>query len=134
MLEKLRKIPDRPVEAKSGEVLTNQEEQRKRWEEHFRELLNRPPPSEMPDIEQAKPLLQVQENRPSKTEMKRAIRHLQNGRTAGPDGIPSEAMKTDLNTSTEMLHELFGKIWKTNELPDDWKEDYLIKLPKKGDL
>ena len=33
-----------------------------------------------------------------------------------------------------MLYELLGKIWETNELPDDWKEGYLIKLPKKGDL
>jgi len=27
-----------------------------------------------------------------------------------------------------------GRVWETNELPDDWKEGYLIKLPKKGDL
>jgi len=33
-----------------------------------------------------------------------------------------------------MLYELFGKIWEMNEIPDDWKEGYLIKLPKKGDL
>ena len=33
-----------------------------------------------------------------------------------------------------MLYELLGKIWETNELPDDWKEGYLIKLPKKGYL
>jgi len=31
-----------------------------------------------------------------------------------------------------MLYELFGKIWETNEIPGE--EDYLIKLPKKGDL
>jgi len=33
-----------------------------------------------------------------------------------------------------MLYEMFGKIWEVNEIPDDWKEGYLIKLPKKGDL
>ena len=33
-----------------------------------------------------------------------------------------------------MLYEQFGKIWETNEVPDDWQEGYLIKLPKKGDL
>ena len=42
--------------------------------------------------------------------------------------------KADLETSAEMLYNLFGKIWEANEIPDDWKEDYLIKLPKKGDL
>ena len=30
-----RKIPDRPMRAKNGEVLTEQEEQRKRWAESF---------------------------------------------------------------------------------------------------
>ena len=47
----VRKIIDRPVRAESGEVLTDQEDQRKRWVEHFRKLLNRPPPIEMPGIE-----------------------------------------------------------------------------------
>ena len=59
---------------------------------------------------------------------------MKNGKTAGPDGIPPKAIKEDLITSTEMLYELFGKIWETYEVPDDWKEGYLIKLPKKGDL
>ena len=130
----VRKTTDRPVRAESGEVLTDQEDQRKRWAEHFRKLLNRPPPIEMPDIESADTPLQVNENRPGKAEIKRAIKHLKNGKAAGPDGIPPEAIKTDLSTSTEMLYELFGKIWETNEVPDDWKEGYLIKLPKKGDL
>ena len=40
----------------------------------------------------------------------------------------------DLETSAEMLYNLFGKIWETNEIPDNWKEGYLIKLPKKRDL
>ncbi|KAL9978171.1 hypothetical protein ACROYT_G015662 [Oculina patagonica] len=129
-----RKIPERPVRDKSGELLTDQEEQRKRWADHFKELLNRPPPSELPDIQPANTPLQVSESKPSEAEIKRAIRQLKNGKAAGPDGIPSEAIKADLNTSTKMLYELFGKIWETNEIPDDWKEGYLIKLPKKGDL
>lgn len=33
-----------------------------------------------------------------------------------------------------MLHPLFTKIWEEEEVPGDWKEGYLIKIPKKGDL
>ena len=33
-----------------------------------------------------------------------------------------------------MLYPLFEKIWEVEEVPLDWKEGYLIKLPKKGDL
>ena len=61
---------------------------------------------------------------PSDSEIKRAIRQLKNGKAAGPDGIPLEAIEADLNTSTKMLYELFGKIWGINEIPDDWKETF----------
>ena len=91
-----KKIPDRPVRAKSGELLTDQEEQRKRWADLFWELLNRPPPSEIPDKAHADTLLEVDESRPSKEEVKRAIRHLKNGKAAGPEDIPPEAIKADL--------------------------------------
>lgn len=64
-----RKIPDRPVRDKSGELLTDKEEQRKRWAHHFKE----PPPSEMPDIQTADTPLQVSGNKPRKAEIKRAI-------------------------------------------------------------
>ena len=127
-------IPDRPVRAKGEELLTDQEEQRKRWADHIRELLNRPPPSEIPDIAPADTLLEADEIRPSKEEVKRALRHLKNGKAAGPDSIPPEAIKADLETSAEMVYNMFVKIWEANEIPDDWKEGYLIKLPKKGDL
>ena len=33
-----------------------------------------------------------------------------------------------------MLYPLFARIWEDEELPADWKEGHLIKLPKKGDL
>nr|KAG5700710.1 hypothetical protein BaRGS_029075 [Batillaria attramentaria] len=33
-----------------------------------------------------------------------------------------------------MLHSLFSKIWETEEVPAQWKEGIVIKLPKKGDL
>lgn len=42
-----RKIPDRPTRLdREGNTLTTQEDQLKRWTEHFRELLNRARPTE----------------------------------------------------------------------------------------
>ena len=34
----------------------------------------------------------------------------------------------------ELLYPLFNKIWEEERVPTEWKEGYLIKLPKKGDL
>ena len=32
------------------------------------------------------------------------------------------------------LGDLLGKIWEQEEIPTEWKEGYLVKLPKKGDM
>ena len=36
--------------------------------------------------------------------------------------------------SSEMIHPLLMKIWETEQIPEEWKKGYLVKLPKKGDL
>ena len=35
-----------------------------------------------------------------------------------------------MDTSIEMLYDLIGKIWDTDEIPIGWKEGYLEKIPK----
>ena len=52
---------------------------------------------------------------------------LKNGKAAGADNISAEALKADIDTAVEML--LFARIWEDEELPADWKEGHLIKLP-----
>ena len=71
---------------------------------------------------------------PTMEEIKKAIRTLNNGKAAGLDGIPAEAMKAAQQVSMEVFHPLFEKIWNEEEVPSDWKEGFIVKLPKKGDL
>nr|KAG5702213.1 hypothetical protein BaRGS_033925 [Batillaria attramentaria] len=70
----------------------------------------------------------------SMAEIRKAIMTLRNGKAAGPDEIPAEAIKADTETAVNMLHSLFSKIWEKEEVPAQWKEGIVIKLPKKGDL
>ena len=35
--------------------------------------------------------------------------------------------------SIEALHSLLNKIWRQEEIPDEWRKGLLVKLPKKGD-
>ena len=105
-----------------------------RWAEHFEELLNRPAPQNQPDIQPAETDLPIECNKHTREEIQKAIAHMKNGKVAGPDGIPAEALKADVNTSVEMLYSLFEEIWGKEEIPAEWKEGYLIKIPKKGDL
>ena len=57
---------------------------------------------------------------------------LRSGKAAGPDEIPAKAIKADMETN--MLHSLSSKTWEKEEVPAQWKEGIVIKLPKKGDL
>ena len=110
------------------------EKQLKQWVEHFTNLLNRPTPEEQPNISQAEVDLPISVEKPSKEEIKRAISTLKNGKAAGPDGIPAEALEADIDTATDILHNLFAKICDEEKVPADWREGLVLKLPKKGDL
>ena len=128
------KQANKQVKDKNGATLTTAEEQVKRWAEYFEELLNRPALLNAADIQPAEELLQVNSAKPTKDEVRKAIRTLKNGKSAEPDGIPAEALKADLSTSTNMLYEIIENIWEEEEIPEEWKEGYLVKLPKKGNL
>ena len=131
-----RMPPERPVKDTNVTVLTTSEDQKIKWKEHFEELLNRPAPQQTADI------LPVEEDlptcicleAPTMEEIKKAIRTLNHGKAAGPDGIPAEAMKAAQGVSMEVFHPLFEKIWDEEEVPSDWKEGFIVKLSKKGDL
>ena len=66
--------------------------------------------------------------RPSKEEI---IKKLKSGKAPGPNNIPPEALKADPHTKAGILYEPFGKIWEEEEMPTQWNESHIIKLPKK---
>jgi hypothetical protein len=66
-----------------------------RWAEHFKELLNRPPPDVTPKINRADEKLKLNLNLPSKTEIKQAIKKLKTAKASSPDNIPPEALKAN---------------------------------------
>ncbi|XP_075316757.1 uncharacterized protein LOC142376932 [Odontesthes bonariensis] len=121
---------EKPVKDKEGNPLTTTEQQLRRWAEHFNELLNRPAPEAPPDIPPANTELPINTGKPTKVEIKKAIMSLKNGKSAGPDEVPAEALKAD----TALLHSLFSRIWEEEQVPLEWREGILVKLPKKGDL
>ncbi|CAH8514417.1 unnamed protein product [Schistosoma haematobium] len=129
-----RRKPERPVKSKEGEVITNIKEQRNRWVEHFKELSNRQAPLNPPNIEAAPTDLPIDVGPPTIEEISMVIRQIKRGKATGPDNNPAEALKADVAVTARILHILFNKIWDEEQVPKDWKEGHLIKIPKKGDL
>ena len=122
---------DKPVIDKNGNPLTTTKKQLKRWAEHSRELLNRPTFDSPPDIPSAETELPISCDKPSKAEIKKAIMTLGSGKAAGPNEIPTEAIKADIETAVNMLYSLFSKIWEKEEVPAQWKEGIITKLAKR---
>ncbi|VDO84779.1 unnamed protein product [Schistosoma margrebowiei] len=85
--------PERPVKDKGGKTITEIQQQRNKWVEYFEELLN------PPDIEAAQTDLPIDVNPPTKEEIRMAVRQTKNGKAAGPDNIPAEALKPNCNTT-----------------------------------
>ncbi|XP_025097540.1 uncharacterized protein LOC112565890 [Pomacea canaliculata] len=107
----------RPIKNKNDSVITGNAEQRSRWVEHFDEILNRPPPTTTLNITPASEQLLVNTNPPTKAEIIKAIKSLNSGKAAGPDGIPAEALKVDPTSALEMLHPLLQKTWEQELSP-----------------
>ena len=126
--------PEVPVKDKDGNSIPGDENQMQRWAEHFEELLNRPPPDDPPNIEPADQDLEIDCEVPDMDEILLAIKQQKSGKAPGPDNIPPEALKEAEELNTEALHMLFKDIWENEEIPNDWKEGYVVKIPKKGDL
>ena len=70
----------------------------------------------------------------TKAEIRVAVKKLKNGKAPGLDNLPPEALKEGGPITVDVVHKFPNKIWKEEEIPNDWKEGLLIKLPKKGDI
>ena len=115
---------NRPVIGKDGHVLSKPVEQLDRWREHFSELLSGIPVTTPPLIEEGEDL-EVNLGPISKEEIIQAIGKTKSGKAPGPDNIPPEVLKADAAVTADILLE---------EVPQEWRKGYIIKLPKKGDL
>ena len=105
-------------------------------EEHFEEILNRPPPTnpivitadEVPEIKE------VSTGPIGKGEIKNAISSLKNGKAAGVDNMVAELLKADIKTTTQKLHKIIQMIWENEVMPHEWLKGLIVELLKKGKL
>lgn len=131
---KHRRTTEAPIVDKKGQLLTTESQQEARWAEHFQEVLNRPPPTTEPNIQHAENDLDISIEPPTKEEIVSAIKSQKNGKAPGQDNLNAELFKADPDLASKILQPLFKTIWEGKEIPDDWSEGIIIKIPKKGNL
>ena len=55
-------------------------------------------------------------------------------KASGGDGIPVELFQILKDDAVKVLHSICQQIWKTQQLPQDWKRSVFIPIPKKGNV
>lgn len=88
---------------KEGNISKGEEQQMDRWREHFEELLNRQIPANPPTINPAAEDLPIDCSAPTKEEIRKAVGQQRNGKAAGPDSIPAEALKPEGNNGRDTV-------------------------------
>jgi len=62
-----------------------------------------------------------------------AAEKLRSHKSPGIDQIPAELIKAGGRTIRCESHKVIIPIWNKEELPEDWKELYIVPIYKKGD-
>lgn len=92
-----------PVWDTDGHLLTNEDDQIKRWSGHFRCVLNRAPPDNPVDEEAPPEVLAIDTEPPRKQEIMKALKKLKSGKSPGVNNVSAEILKVDMATTAEQL-------------------------------
>src|SRR6218665_4126387 len=80
-------------------IITKPEDIAKRWKEYCKELYNGAETEEHGGGQEREP-------QPLRSEIRRAIRQLSNGKAAGPDGVPAELFRHGGEATVDRLHDI----------------------------
>ena len=102
-----------------------------RWRDHFSQLLNVLGVSDVrqTEIQTTEPL----ESEPSVCEIEMAIEKLRRNKSPVINQIPVELLKQGVEQFALEIHKLIYSIWNKEELPEEWKESFIVPLCQKGD-
>ena len=113
----------------TGKVVTEGKEVKEIWQQYTDELYRRDPNATDSFNEN------IYEDEPEvmEIEVKEALRHIYNRKSAGCDVIPIELLKAGGEEAVKVMTGLCNCIWKRKEWPTDWKKSVYVPMYKKGD-
>jgi len=126
-----------PVKEKQGNALKTKKEQKIRWAEHFNELLNKPEPNKLPNIDLTNiQNLNIITEDITRDEFEAALKTVKNSKASGCDETTGEMLKALDETSKGYLltNVILNEIWNNETPPQEWRDGIIVILPKKGDI
>jgi hypothetical protein len=114
------------VKEENEDLLADSHSILNRWKNYFCQLLN---VHGVKDVRQTKihtaePLVPV----PSSSEVEIAIEKLKRYKSPGIVQIPAELIQAGGETLCSEIHKLINRIWKGEELPEEWKESIIVPV------
>jgi hypothetical protein len=97
-----------PIKDKAGAILTCEKDQEERWTEHFREILNRPPPAQEHGISDPEYDLNIS-TEPSQIPEISAIKSLKSGRAPGSGDLNEELFKANPHLAATIISGQMGR-------------------------
>jgi len=124
-----------PFKNKQGKLLTDSDEVKNRWLEHFRALYN---PYSTPDqsVLLEIPTTQIRDTPTPHlliSEVEAAITSMKRNKSPGVDNITAEEIQASGQHGVDILFNLCCKIWDMEEVPDCWKRSVIVPVFKKQD-
>jgi hypothetical protein len=117
-------------------LLTKDEDIKNRWWDYFDKLFNKDSESSSIELDISSDDLNRQFMRKiQESEVKDALKRMKGGKTMSPDGIPIEVWKTLRDVAIVWLTKLFNLIFRSNNMPDEWRWNILVSIFKNnGDV
>ena len=114
-----------------GQPLQKSEEKLERWKQHFEKVLNVQNEVEANVLADLEDHSETDTSQLTREEVEQAVKKLQNGKAAGEDEIVAEMLKSGGEVMIDWLLEILQEVWRTKQLPSEWKKSILVPVHKK---
>ena len=128
-----RTAPMSTILDERGQPLQKNEEKLERWKQHFEKVLNVQNEVEVKMLEDLEHHSETDMSQLTREEIEQAVKKLQNGKAAGEDEIVAEMLKNGGEVVIDWLLEILQEVWRTKQLPSEWKKSILVPVHKKKD-
>ena len=115
------------IKERNGMDLREAEDIKKRWQKYTEELHKKDPH----DQDNHDGVITHLEPDILECEVKWALESITMNKASGGDEIPVELFQILKDDAVKVLHPVCQQIWKTQQLPQDWKKSVFIPIPKK---
>ena len=120
----------RLIKDKNGMDLTEEEDNKNRWQEYTKELYKK----DLHDPDNHDGVITHTHLEPDilECEVKWALGSITTNKASGDYGISAQLFQVQNDDAIKVLHSIYQQIWKTQQWPQDWKRSVFIPIPKKG--